>query len=89
MFLPIGSGIFLIVLNCRNGRVAVPSLRLHSMVPQVPGAPRVGTLPDRRIEPRFESPTCESCGNRETVIGVTRTRYVLYIRCPECGYLWS
>jgi|SRR3954451_14998853 len=46
-------------------------------------------LSERRLEPRFQPPSCPTCGKRETVVAVTRTRHVLYIRCPRCADVWS
>jgi len=38
---------------------------------------------DRRMSDRFVPRTCAACGSDATRV-VSRTDYVLYVRCPEC-----
>ena len=42
---------------------------------------------DRRLQ-AFSPPFCESCGSSKTEV-ITRTDYVLYIRCWACSNVWS
>jgi hypothetical protein len=43
--------------------------------------------PDRRRD-RLAVPPCDECGSTATAV-VSRTDYVLYVRCPACGLVWS
>ena len=45
------------------------------------------TVFERRAE-RLALPTCPSCSARDTHVA-TRTDYVIYLRCPPCGHIWS
>jgi hypothetical protein len=45
-------------------------------------------LVDRRREPRFQVPPCQTCGAATTHVA-TRTPYFLYIRCRVCFETWS
>jgi uncharacterized Zn finger protein len=42
---------------------------------------------DRR-EDRLVVPPCPRCHAAETGVRL-RTDYVLYLRCPPCGHVWS
>jgi hypothetical protein len=53
-------------------------------------AARVWSLcpkPDRRSQ-RISVTACETCGATRVAI-VSRTDYVLYLRCPDCCQVWS
>ena len=42
---------------------------------------------ERRAD-RLALPPCPACESRDTHVA-TRTEYVLYVRCPNCGNVWS
>ncbi len=41
-----------------------------------------------RREMRFDPPPCPKCALIHTHVA-TRTEYFLYVRCRECGHVWS
>jgi hypothetical protein len=43
--------------------------------------------PDRRRK-RLETPPCSVCASPATRV-VVRTDFFLYVRCPDCGFVWS
>ena len=53
-----------------------------SDAPTKPAAPRT-----ERRQARFSPPPCPKCAAKTAV--VTRTDYVLYVRCTACAYVWS
>jgi hypothetical protein len=48
---------------------------------------RKPTVFERRAE-RLALPPCLACDCRDTQVA-TRTEYVVYVRCPNCGDVWS
>ena len=42
---------------------------------------------ERRSD-RLTVPPCERCGSRNTA-AACRTDYVIYVRCSDCGDVWS
>jgi hypothetical protein len=49
---------------------------------------RVGTTPGERRRNRLTPPPCSACGGNRTHVA-SRTDYYLYVRCEECGSVWS
>jgi hypothetical protein len=43
--------------------------------------------PDRRSH-RIPVPPCATCGETRVVVA-SRTECVVYLRCPDCCYVWS
>jgi hypothetical protein len=52
-----------------------------------PNSPRLGVFHQRRAE-RVALAPCRCCGGPDTAV-VSRTDYVLYIRCANCWEVWS
>jgi len=46
------------------------------------------TLRRERRSDRLTVPPCERCGSRNTA-AACRTDYVVYVRCSDCGEVWS
>jgi hypothetical protein len=54
---------------------------------------------DRRSGARLIPPPCPECGNQDRygqyghgpqpVMVVSRTDYIVYLRCAACGHVWS
>ena len=57
----------------------------HGSEPCVSDNPK--PLPERRRD-RFLVPPCSECGSTATAV-VSRTDYVLYLRCAACGLVWA
>jgi hypothetical protein len=50
--------------------------------------PSTPPLRRERRGDRLIVPPCERCGSRDTA-AACRTDYVVYVRCSDCGEVWS
>ena len=64
------------------------SLRMAEPVLPNVNDPRPANQRVERRTDRAAVPPCERCA-REQVHVATRTAYVLYVRCADCGHVWS
>jgi len=64
-----------------------PAMRLSVSVPK-PTNPDAAPLATDRRRKRLEPPPCDACASASTRV-VVRTDFFLYVRCSDCGFVWS